>query len=142
MYLRRSLHMIKKFAVTGIVGVALGMALVHYLYPRIESRVEYRDRVKVETKVITRIKVVKSPDGSTTTDTEIIDTGSSTRDTSLVALKLAQKQYIVGAGAGFAWGRFEQPEYNLTFGRRIVGPVLGAITVSKERVSLGVLYEF
>lgn len=125
-----------------LIGAFIGAAVIWQLYPRIEEKLEYKDRVKVETRVVTRIVERKSPDGSSETTTEITDIGSSTHDTSLQALKLAQKQYVVGAGASFTYGHFEAPEYNLTVGRRLIGPVLGAVTVSKERVMASLLVEF
>lgn len=128
--------------ISAILGLLIGAALIWYLYPRTQDKIEYRDRVKVETRIVTRIVERKALDGSSTTETEIVDTGSATRDTSLVALKAAQKQYVVGIGTAYNWGHFQAPDYSLTVGRRLVGPLIGAVTVSKDRLQAGLLFEF
>lgn len=128
--------------VTFVLGAILGALIVYNFSRQIEEKIEYRDRIKTETRIVTRIVERKNPDGSSSTTTEIVDTGSRTQDTSLTALKLAQKQYIVGAGASFEYGRFQVPEYNVTVGRRLMGPILGAVTISKERLQGSVLIEF
>lgn len=123
-------------------GALIGATLIWVFYPRVESKVEYKDRTKVETRIVTRIKEVRGKDGTSTTETEIVDVGHRTEDTSLMVLKAAQKQYVVGVGVGYDWGHFEQPDYSVTLGRRVLGPLLGAITVSKERAQVAVLFEF
>jgi hypothetical protein len=132
----------KQISIPLVLGAMLGAAVVHFLYPRIEERVEYKDRVKIETKVVTRIVERKAPDGTSEIVTEITDTGTSTRDTSLVALKAVQKQYLVGVNVSSTWGHFETPEYSLILGRRIAGPFLGAVNVSKERAGAALYFEF
>ena len=128
--------------VTFLLGSVLGALVVYNLMPAPTERVEYKDRIKTETKVVTKVVHVKGPDGSERTETEIVDTGSRLQDTSLLALKAAQKQFLVGVNASAAWGHFEQPEYSLILGRRIAGPLLGALNVSKERTGMALYFEF
>lgn len=121
-----------------IGGLLLGAALVHFLYPRIEERTEYRDREVIKYRTITKIK--ERPDGSK--DTEIIEEGKKESDTKLKQEKVARKDYLVGLGASFQLDNFGQPEYNALVGRRLVGPVFGFVQASKEQATVGVLYEF
>lgn len=121
-----------------LVGILLGAALIHFLYPRIEERTEYKDREVVKTRIITRIK--ERPDGGK--DTEIIEEGSKEKDTKFKQEKVMQKQYLVGLGASTPIDNFSGPEYSVLVGRRIVGPVLGFVQASKNTATIGVLYEF
>jgi hypothetical protein len=121
-----------------LAGLLIGAALILWLAPRVEEKVEYRDREVVKTRTITRIK--ERPGGGK--DTEIIEEGEASKDTSLNVVKLAQKRYLLGVGASSPWSFKLEPEYSVTGGLRIAGPFIGALTVSKERVQIGVLYEF
>jgi hypothetical protein len=121
-----------------MAGLLIGAALIHFLYPRIEERTEYKDREVVKTRIITRIK--ERPDGGK--DTEIIEEGSKEKDTKFKQEKIAQKQYLVGLGASTPLDKFDGPEYSVLVGRRIVGPVLGFVQASKENVGVGIIYEF
>lgn len=121
-----------------VAGFLIGAALIHFLYPRIEERTEYKDREVVKTRIITRIK--ERPDGGK--DTEIIEEGSKEKDTKFKQEKVAQKQYLVGLGASSPLDKFDGPEYSILVGRRILGPVLGFVQASKNTATIGVLYEF
>ncbi len=133
----------KTYALVLLSGVLIGALVVHFLFPTVEESIEYRDRVKVETRIVTRTVTVRAPDGSTRTETETVDNSNSTQDTSLVSLKLAQKQYLFGVGVRTSFDQFSQPDYVVHVGRRIVGPFLGAISVGTDRrAEAAVYFEF
>lgn len=123
--------------ISALSGLLIGAACVWYFYPRIETT--YQDRVKVETRIVTRIKEVKSKDGSSTTTTEIVDTGKRLEDLKLI--KLAPR-YLAGASVAYNWGHFNEPDYAILGGIRIVGPLFGTATVSSKQTQIGLLLEF
>ncbi len=94
----------------------MGALGVWYLYPRV--RVQYQDRVQVQTKVVTRIVERKRPDGSSETTTEIVDTSKSDQNKVLYM----QPKYILGAGitASFPVAR---PDYEVVAAKRVLGPL-------------------
>lgn len=132
----------KRDLIFNLIGMLIGAALIWALYPPMESKVEYKDRIVVQEKVVTRIIEKKAPDGSSETITEIIDESKKEQDTSLLVSKIAKKQYVVGVHASTEYSWNVKPEYSVSVARRLVGPVFGSVTASSERVAVGVLYEF
>jgi hypothetical protein len=111
---------------------------VHFLYPRIEERTQYKDREVIKYRTITR--TITRPDG--TKEEEKIEEGEKDKQSEFKQEKVMQRQYLAGLGATFEYGQFQQPEYNVIVGRRILGPVFGFVQASTERITVGALYEF
>lgn len=119
-----------------------GALLTRFYWPAVETKLEVQEKEVIRKQIETRVVHVKQPDGTERTETVIIDNSIERRDSKLSYTKVAQKQYLVGAGVQYEWGRFQAPEYSLVAGRRIVGPVFGVLTLSKERVQVSGLVEF
>jgi hypothetical protein len=106
-----------------------------------ETVVEQREVTKYQ--VVTQIKEVVKPDGTKITDTTIVDTGKSTKDTS-ASVTVARPPPMNRAAITVNTEKFAEPHsYTLTYERRFIGPVwIGASYNTKQVYGLTVAIEF
>lgn len=118
--------------------VAATFSLTRKYFPVV--KVQTQERTVEVTKVVTKIKQVKSKDGTETTETEITDTG--TREASKSTSQVPKPKYTAGLQIQTAFAG-TRPDYQLDGSMRLVGPfhVTGSVSTSKL-LGVGLRMEF
>lgn len=96
---------------------AASVALTRRYWPA--YKVQTTTHETVVTKVVTKIKHVKTKDGTETTETEIVDTGREDRQRTDTVKPLPKWHASVGILSRF---NREAPNYELQLERRVLGP--------------------
>lgn len=117
-----------------IISIAVGVTLDRY-YGR---GVQISDTITKNNDIVTIIKQKKNVDGSTQTDTTIIDKSKESEKLVAVLPKDAPNWFL-SVGAGLSQGL--KTEYTLSVSRHVLGPVFIGAWGSTEKaggVSLGI----
>lgn len=149
------MNSLKVYLIGGLVLLLVGYGVGRYLQPpEIKTEIKEVEKQVVKTKnnVITVVKEVKNPDGTTTKETvvtdktEIVDaTNKSKEEVSKVTALPAQ--YRIRGGVGYDL-KDKSPQYNFGAEKRFWGPVslgLGATvksTMEFKSVDATVSWEF
>lgn len=107
----------KTLIVGSVFSFCLGAALVYYFLPQIKTV----EKEVIRNNVVTVVKEVKRPDG--TTETEITTTDKTVKhETSVAVTPPIQPNWRIGASA-VAGVPSLKPIYGLQVERRVLGPV-------------------
>jgi len=119
-----------------LIGIVVGGAVSHFMFPRIKKEVTYREVKRVDRDI--RTIIIRTPDGRTIT--KIIDKSKEVR-------KIHAKSIETPVGStwsvGLQMGVYGEEGYRLTIGRRILGNLHAVASGTPQgEVSLGLRYEF
>jgi dsRNA-specific ribonuclease len=125
-----------------LVVAALSAAVTKFYFPSIEEKTQTVEKEVVKNNIVTVVKEVTRPDGTKEVITETVDkstTKSSSKDT-VVKYDVTSK-YIFGGGVISNFK--DKPEYEVSAGMRVFGPVFGQIKYQTNGyVGANLLIEF
>lgn len=129
---------LKNILVTIFVTAALSAAVTRYYFPKTVVKVEEKQVIKKDIRTV--IREVKGKDGTTVTETEIIDNSTERRDKTREVF--ARKDWVLSTSYGLR--EFKQEAvYGLQVQRRIIGPFyLGASATADKVYSFTLGMEF
>jgi hypothetical protein len=124
------------------VGVAVGGALVWFLYPRVEYKLQTQTKVETQVQVRTVTRTVKEPGGRVVIEQETTDTSKVVSNAKSVEQKLVKPNYMVSVTAGVEFEDLE-PVYGGMVQMRVFGPVFaGAYGRTDGEFGLSISLEF
>lgn len=131
----------KSLVIYSIVLIGVSVAMTRHFWPslKLETRVEQKEVVK--TRIVTQIREVVRPDGSTEKITTVTDNSEETRRRTDTKTEKAPSAWLVGVGAATEWGAMS-PVYNLQVSRRLFGPFFAGVSASKDQAGLIISAEF
>ncbi len=123
--------LLRAFSLGALVAAIISMGLA-ICFPRVVTKTE----IKEVTKTKTRIVHIKNKDGSERTETDIEE--EAKKKSELVS-KLAAKQWLVSAGAGYSI-ETKQPAYTVQLQKRWIGPIfLGGKVDFSDKIDSGMV---
>lgn len=135
---------LKVTTVSGIVLVVAVMstALTKYYWPNVESKTQVVERQVIKTDVVTVVKEVTRVDGTKEIVTTTTDKTVKKEDTKATEVKIAIKsKYIFGGGIVSNFK--DKPDYEISAGMRIIGPIFGQVKYQTNgSIGASLLIEF
>lgn len=133
---------LRSFIIGIVISAGVSAVLTKYYFPRIESKTETVEKEVIRTDVVTVTKEVTKVDGTKETTTTVVDKSTKKTDTKETQVKLdVRPDWLVGGGilSNFK----DKPEYELSVGKRILGPFLGQVKYQTNGyIGVNVLVEF
>lgn len=122
------------------LGATLLALLVHYYWPKIETKTVVQTKIVTLNHTVTRI--VQRPDGSR--ETTIDSTTNSTATAKNTSVQFKAPNWHVSAAAVKKLDSWTNaPVYQLAVERRILGPIyIGALLSTQREVGLSIGLEF
>lgn len=119
----------KAYILSGVIGLALGIALAkYYMKPGIQMQEVIKDRV------VTVTKQVKSPDGTVTTD--VVRTENRAQNITVSKSESKQPTWLLTGGMSFTPAN---RTYSVQIQRQVLGPVYMGIAAERNQTEDRVL---
>lgn len=133
---------LNKTFIAMLVSAVIGAALTKYYYPNIESKTVEIEKEVIKNNIVTIVKTITKPDGTTETISETTDKSTKKETSRKEAIVVARKDWMIGASASTKFSNLE-PIYGAQVQRRILGPFyLGATASTDKTVGVSLGFEF
>lgn len=131
----------KNLAIYSIILIATTAGVTRWAWPVVQKETKIEEKEVVKTRIVTQVREVVKPDGTTVRDTVITDNSEETRRRVERQVERVLHNWVVGVGATTGYDKLE-PTYTLDVSRRILGPFFVGGRVGEQEAGVTVSMEF
>ncbi len=132
----------KSILITAIVALLLGLGLGSQLFPKTKIEQVETERVMTVKDVVTVIKVITRPDGTTETTSTTTDKTKEAKAAS-TTLKVAKTDWHAAVAVSTDSIKADNLVYSLSAERRLIGDLyVGGLVSSDKRIGVSVGLDF